>query len=197
MVPFTGAGSVFHVYKKLLAFRLIYFKELLEGESPPEVYVLGTYGLTCEWFVEWVYTNSVSEGTNKHNTALVEFFLLAQRLRKDPRLGNLIMNRIRKRCRQGVTESLLQEVIKKCYEKLEAKSPLRRWLVKYVAWNLFNMEHDAGKYQSLIEGGGPFAMDLILTLMSVASGPFADPLEEPDCKYHKHAESVECDARSF
>ena len=153
---------------------------------------------TLALFVEWVYTDSVPEITainlNEAFRQLIDLYLLAQKLCTDPCLGNLVMNRIRQHCRQGVADISFQSTIREYYEKGEAKSPLRRWLVKSVAWNLVNKKHDVGDYKSLIEKVGPFAMDLILALMSAASAPFPNPLEEPDCKYHKHAEDVECAA---
>jgi len=184
----SADAPVFHVHKTLLAFRSTYFRELSEGPLQPEVYKLVTSGLICGWFVQWVYTDTVPEGTAKTFVELVNFYLLASRVCKNSRLEDLIMNRIRQHSRQGLEDFLLSEVINDCYERAEAKSPLRHWLVKYVAWNLLNKKHDAVEYRFSIEEGGSFAMDLILVLLDAASAPFPDPSREQECKYHKHAE---------
>lgn len=156
---------------------------------------------TSALFVDWVYTDTLPEIATSRSgegfTQFVSLFLLAQKLCTNPRLGDLVMNRIRQHYRQGVGHPLLQDVIADFYENLEPKSPLRRWLVRYVTWSIVHNKEDVTFYKPLIEEGRSFAMDLILVLVNAVSAPLLDPSRESDCKYHKHAEDVECDAQSF
>lgn len=194
LIPIESDGSVFHVHKKLLTFRSTYFEEVLQNELQYEFH-LDTDSSTLGLFVEWVYTDSVPfKNSPEGFRQLFSLFILAQKLCKQPRLGDLVMNRIREHCRHGLEMSLLLDTIRSCYGEIEAESPLRRWLLKYVAWTIVNKELDLENYTSLVEDGS--AVDLIQTLID-APAPFRDPLGEPDCKYHAHAEDVECAARNL
>lgn len=126
-----------------------------------------------ELFVDWVYTDTVPFRTTPASfRQLFDLFLLAQKLCQHPRLRDLAMNRIRQHCRQGVEAVELLETIRSCYGEIEADSPLRRWLLRYVAWIIVNEGLDLEKYASLVEDGS--AADLIQALIDVPA-PFRDP----------------------
>lgn len=188
-------GSTLYINRKLLAFRSTYFRKL--SEKYEYKVKLDADTSTLALFAEWVYTDSVPvQKSTIGLMQLFDLFLLAQKLCTHHRLGDLVMDRIRQHCREEVVETSLRDVIRDYYEKVEAKSPLRRWLVKYVVWNIVNKKQDVTVYKQLIEEGGSFAMDLILILVDAASAFFLNPSFEHDYKYHKHTEGVECATRN-
>lgn len=197
LFPSNTNGPSFHVHTALLACRTTYFEQRYEDLDSLDV-----TASVLSLFVDWVYSDFVPrvdpQGSCENLMQLFHLYLLAQKLCADANLGDLVMNRIRQGYRRCPRHPPSQETIRHYYSKAGIKSPLRRFLVKYVAWSSVNGKLDLEEFRSLIEEGGSFALDLVLALnAAAASAPLQNPVKEADCRYHNHAENVQCTVRNL